>query len=155
MNNVVLAGRLTRNPELEITVNGVEYLKCTIAVSREHKKGGNQETDFINITAWRKTAVFISQYFSKGDGIVLNGKIQTGSYQTNTGEKRYTMEVIVDNVEFPLGKKFGNDQPDNAVHTMPDVPTARIPHHSSVSAQSNASIPQTNKPVPLDDDLPF
>ena len=151
MNNVILAGRLTADPELRITSSGIEFVKFQIAVRRDYSKSNNQDSDFINISAWRKTAVFINRYFSKGDGIVLNGKIQTGSYQTNTGEKRYTTEVIVDNAEFPLGKKSGNSQLDNSAY--PDVPTAALPHYSP--AQSNVSVPQTNEPLPLDDDLPF
>lgn len=105
MNNVILAGRLTADPELKTTQNGIEFTKFSVAVKRDYSKDNNQPSDFINITAWRQTAAFICKYFAKGDGIVLSGKIQTGSYQTNTGEKRYTTEVIAEHVEFPLGKR--------------------------------------------------
>ena len=111
------------------------------------------QSDFINITAWRQTAAFICKYFAKGDGIVLSGKIQTGSYQTNTGEKRYTTEVIAEHVEFPLGKKSGNGQSNNS--SYPEVAAAGLPHYAPAPAQSNVSVPEANEPLPFDDDLPF
>lgn len=149
MNNVILAGRLTADPELKTTQNGVEFTKVSIAVKRDFSKDGNQQSDFINIAAWRQTAAFICNYFAKGDGIVLSGKIQTGSYQTNTGEKKYTTEVIADHVEFPLGKKSGNNLPNTSAYS--DVPAAGLPHNTS----SAASMPESDVPLPLDDDLPF
>lgn len=151
MNNVILAGRLTVHPELKTTQSGIEFTKFSVAVKRDYSKDSNQQSDFINITAWRQTAAFICKYFAKGDGIVLSGKIQTGSYQTNTGEKRYTTEVVVDHAEFPLGKKSGNDQPKASAY--PDVPAADLPKHAPVSG--NVSVPEADEPLPFDDDLPF
>lgn len=151
MNNVILAGRLTADPELKTTQNGVEFTKFSIAVRRDYSKDNNQQSDFINITAWRQTAAFICSYFAKGDGIVLSGKIQTGSYQTSTGEKRYTTEVVAEHVEFPLSKKSGNTQSNNSGY--PDVPAAGLPQRSS--AARNAPVPEANTPFPFDDDLPF
>lgn len=153
MNNVILAGRLTADPELKTTQSGIEFTKFSIAVKRDYSKDGNDQSDFINITAWRQTAAFICKYFSKGDGIVLSGKIQTGSYQTNTGEKRYTTDVIADKVEFPLGKRSGNGPHNNAEYNFPDVPAAALPKQSSNS--SNIAVPESTDPLPYDDDLPF
>lgn len=153
MNNVILAGRLTADPELKTTQNGIEFTKFSIAVKRNFSKDDNQQSDFVNIAAWRQTAAFICKYFAKGDGIVLSGKIQTGSYQTNTGEKRYTTEVIAEHVEFPLSKKSGNNQSNNSGY--PDVPATGLPHYTPAPAQSNVSVPEANEPLPFDDDLPF
>ena len=153
MNNVILAGRLTADPELKTTQNGIEFTKFSVAVKRDYSKDNNQQSDFINITAWRQTAAFICKYFAKGDGIVLSGKIQTGSYQTNTGEKRYTTEVIAEHVEFPLGKKSGNNQSNNS--SYPEVAAAGLPHYAPAPAQSHVSVPEANEPLPFDDDLPF
>ena len=148
-----MAGRLTADPELKTTQNGIEFTKFSVAVKRDYSKDNNQPSDFINITAWRQTAAFICKYFAKGDGIVLSGKIQTGSYQTNTGEKRYTTEVIAEHVEFPLGKRSGNGQSNTSVY--PEVAAAGLPHYAPAPAQSNVSVPEANEPLPFDDDLPF
>lgn len=151
MNSVILTGRLTVDPDLKTTVSGVEYVKFGLAVKRDFAKDGEQECDFINITVWRKTAVFINKYFSKGDGIVLKGRIQTGTYQTNTGEKRYTTDVLAENVEFPLGKKGSGDSQTATNAAYPNVTAAGIPQSNSVP------IPESGNPqeLPLDDDLPF
>lgn len=152
MNNVILAGRLTVDPELKTTQNGIEFTRFSVAVKRDYSKDNNRQSDFINIAAWRQTAAFICKYFAKGDGIVLNGKIQTGSYQTNTGEKRYTTEVLAEHVEFPIGKKSENSQPGNPSYT-PDVPVAGLPQYTS--SGNNVYVPDSADPLPIDDDLPF
>lgn len=152
MNSVVLAGRLTADPDLRTTSNGIEVTSFCIAVKKEFAKQGEQECDFINVTAWRKTAAFINKYFSKGDGIVLKGRIQTGSYQTNTGEKRYTTDVLAENVEFPQGKKgSGESQSAESTTAYPNVPAAGIPQSNSVPIPESGN----SQEFPLDDDLPF
>ncbi len=98
MNVAVLMGRLTADPELKYTQNNIACCKFTIAVNRQYSKEQKQ-ADFINILAWRQTAEFVSKYFTKGQMIAVQGKIQTGSYDKN-GEKRYTFEVVADNVSF-------------------------------------------------------
>lgn len=152
MNNVVLAGRLSSDTELKTTSSGKEYVKFGLAVKRDFAKDGQQDCDFINITAWGKTAVFVNQYFSKGDGIVLSGKIQTGSYTDNNGNKRYTTEVMADRVEFPQGKKgTGNSQNTTNYDYTPNAPTANTPQNNSVPIPESGNTQE----LPLDDDLPF
>ena len=113
MNNVVLIGRLTRDPDLRfIPSTGMAVTKFTLAVDRglygdkkqEAINQGKPTADFINITVFGKTAEFCANYFSKGKLCAVQGRIQTGSYTTQTGEKRYTTDVIADRVEF-LGTK--------------------------------------------------
>ena len=101
MNRVCLVGRLTAKPELRYTPSNVPTTRFSIAVNRTFKnEQGGRDADFINILAWRKTAELICNYFDKGNQIGLEGRIQTGSYDDKDGNKRYTTEVVVDQVYF-------------------------------------------------------
>ena len=113
MNNVSLMGRLTADPELKQTYNGVSVLSFCIAVDRPYSKDGNQQADFINIVAWRQTAEFVSKYFSKGQMIALEGCIQTRPYEDKNGNNRIAFEVIARRVCFCGGKSNDNRQVTN------------------------------------------
>lgn len=113
MNNVSLMGRLTADPELKQTYNGVSVLSFCIAVDRPCSKDGNQQADFINIVAWRQTAEFVSKYFSKGQMIALEGCIQTRPYEDKNGNNRIAFEVIARRVCFCGGKSNDNRQATN------------------------------------------
>ncbi len=113
MNNVSLMGRLTADPELKQTYNGVSVLSFCIAVDRPYSKDGNQQADFINIVAWRQTAEFVSKYFSKGQMIALEGCIQTRPYEDKNGNNRIAFEVIARRVCFCGGKSNDNRQATN------------------------------------------
>ncbi len=110
MNIIILKGRLTRNPEIKQTANGVAVCTFPIAVDRKFKK---DETDFINCTAWRQTAKFIQKYFTKGQEICINGSLQVRKWEDKEGNARYTTDVIVDNAEFCGNKKDSIEVPDN------------------------------------------
>ncbi len=96
MNYVGLMGRLTRDPELKQTTSGKSYCRFSIAVKKEFVKDG---VDFINCVAWEKTADFISNYFSKGQRILIQGRINTGTYEVN-GEKRNSFDIMVSKADF-------------------------------------------------------
>ena len=113
MNNVSLTGRLTADPELKQTYNGVSVLSFCIAVDRPYSKDGNQQADFINVVAWRQTAEFVSKYFSKGQMIALEGCIQTRPYEDKNGNNRIAFEVIARRVCFCGGKNSDNRQATN------------------------------------------
>lgn len=100
MNSVQLIGRLTRDPDVRYADSGSTIAKFTVAVDRRFKQEGGDTADFINCTAFGKTAEFIEKYFSKGKKIALNGRIQTGSYINKDNIKVYTTDVVVENVEF-------------------------------------------------------
>lgn len=115
MNNVNLVGRLVREPELKYGKDGKAILKTSIAVNRN-----KEQTDFINIVAFGKTAELIAEYHNKGDLIALSGAIWTGSYEKE-GVKVYTFEVCVNQVTFvksfvDTGKKeeAGTKQDDSS-----------------------------------------
>lgn len=104
LNKVVLCGRLTATPELKQTTSGVSTTNFTLAVNRRYSKDKEQQADFISIVAWRQTAEFITKYFDKGNAICITGSIQTRSWETSKGEKRYATEVVADEAMFVDGK---------------------------------------------------
>ena len=105
INNVVLTGRLARDPEIKQTQSGVSVCNLCIAVDRQYKSGEEKICDFINCVAWRGTADFVSKWFHKGDGIGVTGSIQTRKWVTDGGENRYATEVLCQQVSFLDGKK--------------------------------------------------
>ena len=109
MNSVSLMGRLTADPELKTTQNGISYCRFTVAVNR-YSKDGEDTADFISCVAWRSTAEFICKYFLKGNKIALIGSIQTGSYTDKDGRKVYTTDVNTDKVFFCESKKESNSE---------------------------------------------
>lgn len=101
LNISTLMGRLTADPELRRTPNGVSVTTFTIAVERTYTpQGQEKQADFIDIVAWRNTAELVCKYFSKGRMIALNGSIQTRLYEDKEGHKRKAFEVVADNVFF-------------------------------------------------------
>lgn len=118
MNKVILCGRLTK----DITVNkGVNTTvgSFTLAVDRRPTKDGKKEADFISCRAFGKTAESMAKYLGKGRKVLLEGRIQTGSYEARDGQKRYTTDVIVEGFEFvdskPSGGAFGEAVPDESI----------------------------------------
>ena len=149
LNKVVLAGRMTADPELKQTPSGVSVLSFTIAVNRSYvsknSDQGERQADFINVVAWRNTAEFISKYFRKGSAICVSGSIQTRSWQDQQGQRRYATEVVADEAMFVdsrnEGGAGGSYTPD-AYGAAPSfsTPAAAAPNFEELKA---------------DDDLPF
>lgn len=139
LNKVILMGRLTADPEIRMSQNGKEVMSFTIAVNRRFQR---DVTDFINCVAWKETARFIHSYFSKGQLINVCGSLQIRTWNDAQGNKRYSTEVIVDEVNFGGDKpqnKTSNDHLDDVVNTMGGT---QCP-------------PQGFVPVEQDEDLPF
>lgn len=109
LNKVIIMGRLTRDPDFKHTQSGIEMCTFSVAVDRQFKdsKTGERLTDFLDCTAFRGTAVFISRYFSKGNMILVEGNIQNNNYTDNNGVKHYSNKIIVENVSFCGGKNDG------------------------------------------------
>lgn len=108
MNLAVLIGRLTKDPETRYTQSGAAMASFTLAVDRGYGKQEREEkqaqsyqtADFIRCKAWGKTAETVNQYLGKGQRVAVEGKIETGSYENNQGQKVYTTDVVADRVEF-------------------------------------------------------
>ena len=106
LNHITIMGRLTRDPELRRTGNGIAVASFTLAVDRDYKPdGGERECDFIDCVAWRQTGEFVSKYFSKGRMIVVSGRLQVRSWKDKDGNNRRTAEVVADNCYFGDSKK--------------------------------------------------
>lgn len=101
MNNVMLIGRLTKDPELRyIPSTGTALTTFSLAVNRDFKtKDGQRQADFFNIVVWGKSAEYVANYLSKGKLAAVKGRIENRSYDTKEGEKRYITEIIAENVE--------------------------------------------------------
>lgn len=100
LNHIVLMGRLTRDPELRYTQSQIPVASIRIAVDRDYGRGEEKQTDFIDVTAWRQTAEFISKYFQKGRMIVVSGRLQMREWTDKDGNKRVSAEVVAENVYF-------------------------------------------------------
>lgn len=140
LNKVILMGRLTADPELKYTPSNVAVCSFTIAVDRSYTKPGEQkQADFINIVTWRNTAEFVSRCFVKGQMINICGSLQTRTWDDAKGVKRYTTEVIVDEVNF-----------------CGDKPQQKDPLNDVVNAMGGTQYPpQGFTPVDDDSNLPF
>ena len=154
MNNVVLVGRLTRDPELRTTPNGIATCQISLAVNGVPNANGERTTDFINVTVWRRQAENVSKYCTKGSQVGITGRIHTRSYDANDGAKRYVTEVVADNVTF-LGSNNSNRGGSQYSDPMPD--------YNTMSQQPMPTTDITDDPfkdfgsevVLSDDDLPF
>lgn len=153
MNNVVLVGRLTRDPELRTTPNGIATCQINVAVNGIPNQNGERSADFINVVVWRRQAENVSKYCTKGSQVGIVGRIHTRSYDGNDGQRRYVTEVVADNVTFLGSKSGGSSQysdpmPDyNTADQIPDMPTTDITDDPFKDFGSEV--------VLSDDDLPF
>ena len=156
MNNVVLMGRLTRDPmqRMANTVNGeMEIARFTLAVDRRRARSaeanGEQTADFISCTAFGKQAEFVNKYLHQGTKVCLSGRIQTGSYTNKEGQTVYTTDVIVENIEFAESKAAAGGNAGFAGNAYAD-PAA------GVAAPADTSGDFMNIPDGVDDEgLPF
>ena len=130
MNRVVLAGRLTTDPDIRHT-GGAEDLavaRYRLAVDRRvARNNGEQTADFINCVAFGKRAEFAEKYLRKGMKIMISGRIQTGSYTNNEGQKVYTTDVIVEEHEFCESKGSSNSEPGGGFVPAPDADFEGLP----------------------------
>lgn len=110
-NRAILIGRLTADPELKTTPNGVNVCSFRLAVDRPYKKDGERKADFITMVAWRQQAEFVCRYFGKGKAIGVEGSIQTREYTDKDGNKRVAVEVVADRVFFVESKNDANAAP--------------------------------------------
>ena len=141
LNKVILGGRITADLELKQTQSGIATIQFSIAVNRRFTAKGaddNQNTDFINVRAWRQTAEFISRFFKKGSSICVIGSIQTRNWTDQQGVKHYATDVVADEAYFVESK--GDNVPGGAFGDAPAFQTQQAPKFEEISG---------------DDDLPF
>lgn len=177
LNRVVIMGRLTADPELRQTPNGVSTCRFTVACDRNFvPQGGERQADFITVVAWRQTAEFVCRYFSKGRMIAVEGNLRTSTYPDKRypDVTHYVTEVYADNVSFTGEKAADNGTNSNAVaqngfsqqFTQPQQNTAynaqQTPMQAVMQKAQTNGVPIDNQtfmdgfePVADDGDLPF
>ncbi len=110
MNKVFLIGNLTRDPELSETNSGIPVCRFSIAVNRRFSsQGGEQQTDFFSVTAWRNLAETVARYTKKGNKVAITGSIQIRNVDDNSGQRRTFVDIIADDVEFLTPKSAGTE----------------------------------------------
>ena len=123
LNEIILMGRLTRDPELRYTASNTPVASFSIAVDRDFApKGEEKQTDFIDCVAWRQTGEFASKYFQKGSMAAVKGRLQIRDWTDKEGNKRRSAEVVVDNIYF-CGKKESSSGGEQ-VHSESDIRSA-------------------------------
>ena len=163
LNLVALMGRLVYDPELKTTQNGTNVCSFRIAVDRSFaRQGEERKADFIDVTAWRQTAEFVSKYFQKGSMIAIEGSLQTRQYQDKNGNNRTATdtEVLASQVSFcggkaaekPAVRDFDRQTENhvreaNTAHGAPQKPQS-VPEYSQGSADDFSVIDDS-------EDLPF
>ncbi len=156
LNRIDIMGRLTRDPELRYTPSGKPVVSFAIAVDRDYApKGGEKETDFIDIVAWQSTAEFVHKYFSKGRMIIVSGQLQIRKWDDKDGVKRKSPEIIAERVYFgdsnPDSNKNSHSQDLNdstqTASSSPPPPTQQYAASPDIYDYSQLSS--------SDDDLPF
>lgn len=165
LNRVVLVGRLTRDPELRYTPNGVAVANFTLAVNRTFSnRQGEREADFINCVVWQKQAENVANYLKKGSLAGVDGRIQTRNYENNEGRRVYVTEVVAESVQFlePRGASqgqgqnfdpFANNQPSAGNN---DYGQQQRPQKQGASSFDNDPFANDGSPIDIsDDDLPF
>lgn len=106
LNHITAAGRLTKDPELRRTQNGVAVASFTIACDRDIKDAsGNKQTDFIDCVAWRNTAEFVDKYFTRGRMAIVSGRLQMREWTDKNGNKRRNAEILAESVYFGDSKR--------------------------------------------------
>lgn len=147
INNVVLVGRLTKDPDMRYTANGTAVSTFTLAVNRNFtNQSGNREADFINCVIWRKQAETLANYARKGTLLGVTGRIQTRSYENQQGQLVYVTEVVAES--FQLLESRSVSESRNSGQSTPAA--------GDNQQQSDHSDPFTGSSIDIsDDDLPF
>lgn len=128
LNTITICGRICNELELKTTPSGTEVLTFAVACERDFKDGnGERQADFIDVVAFKNTAVFVSKYFGKGRMAIVDGRLQTRNYEDKNGNKRKAVEVIANNVY------FADSKPTEAV-TVPEQP---MPNYEEVSTEGD------------------
>lgn len=147
MNTCVFMGRLVRDPEMRQTSNGNAVCNFTLAVDRDFKDAdGNRGTDFIDFLAFRRTAEFVSKYFSKGRMAAVEGRLQIESYTDKEGIKRRSAKIVVDQIHFADSKR---DSGDGFATDAGDGPAVAAASAGNYSGQSYQALEYEDSDLPL------
>ena len=145
LNRIIIMGRLTKDPELRRTQNGTAVTSFSVAVDRDFKsQSGERETDFIDVVAWRSTAEFVHQYFSKGRMAVVEGRLQIRDWKDQNGNNHRSAEVIADNVYFGDSKRdaaAGGTSAPASTGGYSKAPVGGMPSTFDVLSEEDGELP--------------
>ena len=146
MNKVILMGRLTRDPEVRYSQNATSTAigRFSLAVDRRFKREGQPDTDFFNCTAFGRTAEFVEKYLKKGTKVVVSGSVQNDNYTNKDGQQVYSVQIMVDEVEFAESKNASGGFDGGFNQGSRPAP-----------APASAGDGFMNIPSGIDDELPF
>jgi single-strand DNA-binding protein len=147
-NRIILVGRLTRDPELRATPDGISVVRFTLAVDRGMRAGEERQTDFFDIVAFRQLADTVANYTTKGRLVLVEGRLQTRSYTDREGNRRKAYEVIADTVRFLERIREGEPEADA---DMPASAAAPAPPPAPRAVQRPAAAPPAPAPAPMDE----
>ena len=149
-NRIILVGRLTRDPELRATPDGISVVRFTLAVDRGMRAGEERQTDFFDIVAFRQLADTVANYMTKGKLVLVEGKLQTRSYTDREGNRRKAYEVVADTVRFLERPREG--EPEAGVDMPASAAAAPAPPPPSRTVQRPAAAaPPAPAPAPMDE----
>jgi single-strand DNA-binding protein len=117
-NKVILMGNLVRDPELRYNPNGTAVANFSLALNRKYKQGeaDKEEVSYIDIVVWGKQAENCSQYLHKGNGVIVDGRLQQRRWETDDGQKRSKVEVVANSVQFmPKGKAGAEPEAEETI----------------------------------------
>ena len=160
INNVVLVGRLTKDPDLKYTANGQAVATFTLAVNRNFtNQSGEREADFINCVIWRKPAETLANYAHKGTLLGVTGRIQTRNYENQQGQRVYVTEVVVENFQL-LESKNNNSSQNTSATNVSNTQTNNYTPNKQNASQANLGLNPmddfSGTTIDIsDDDLPF
>jgi len=160
MNKVVLTGRITKDPEIRYTQTGMPNLRFSLAVDRQTRDAsGNRTADFISCVAFSQQADFISRFVKKGNMLAIEGRIQTGQFQGQDGQTRYTTDVVIERIE-NLSPREQNQvqQPQQNPYQGYNNPSYGAQSNQYQQPQQNSYEDNTPKSFDVDvddNDLPF
>jgi single-strand DNA-binding protein len=163
LNRVVLVGRLTKDPELRYTPNGVAVANFTLAVNRPFSnQQGDREADFINCVVWRKPAENVANFLTKGSLAGVDGRVQTRSYDNNEGRRVYVTEIVADSVQFleprnsSQNNQSNNSSNSNYAQDQGGYPPNQNDNRQQQGGYKDDPFANDGKPIDIsDDDLPF
>lgn len=136
LNHIVTMGRLVRDPELRHTQSGIPVTSFTIACDRDYKGAdGEKATDFLDIVAWRQTAEFVSQYFTKGRMAVIDGRLQLRDWTDREGNRRRSAEILANSVH------FGDRKPENQAAPRDYAAPAGVPAGGVDDLEAGGDLP--------------
>ncbi|WP_431802185.1 single-stranded DNA-binding protein [Halobacillus andaensis] len=156
LNRVVLVGRLTRDPDLRYTPNGVAVANFTLAVNRPFSNNqGDRDADFINCVVWRRAAENLANFMNKGSLVGVDGRLQSRSFDNQEGKRVFVTEVVADSVQF-LESKGGSSQGGGGQQGFQPNQNQQPNYNNNNNNNNEDPFADKGEPIDIsDDDLPF